>query len=61
MADPVFVATEDIYIRRGVCAHRAGETVPAANVEANGWADKVRLVDAPAPGQALVPVESAES
>lgn len=41
MAETNYIATQDIYVSRGVCAHRKGDTVPAANVETNGWADKV--------------------
>lgn len=37
-----FVALEDLYVSFGVCAHRRGDTVPAENVEANGWRDKVQ-------------------
>ncbi len=45
---PVLVATEDIYVSAGVCAHRAGDRVPADNALANGWEDKVAYrVDEP--------------
>lgn len=39
MTDPV--AKVDIYVSAGVCAHRAGSPVPAANVKRNGWEDLV--------------------
>lgn len=41
---PRFVAIEDIYVGPGACAHRVGDEVPAANVKANRWDDKVRIV-----------------
>lgn len=40
MADH-YVATEDLFVARGVRAHNKGDVVPAANVKANGWEDKV--------------------
>lgn len=43
MAEPAYVAAEDLFIAR-VRAHRAGDRVPAANVRRNGWDDKVREV-----------------
>ncbi len=36
-----YVATEDIYIGAGACAHRKGDVVPDENVQAHGWYDKV--------------------
>lgn len=39
MAD-TFIATEPLFID-GVRAHNAGDSVPADNVERNGWQDKV--------------------
>ena len=39
---PQFVALEDLYVSFGVRAHRKGDVVPAENVEANGWRDKVQ-------------------
>lgn len=41
MAEPVYIATEDIAVSAGVYAHRKGEVVPADNVSANGWEAKV--------------------
>lgn len=38
------IATEDIYIARGVCAHRKGDLVPNDNVKRHGWEAKVKPV-----------------
>jgi hypothetical protein len=35
-----FIATERIWVG-GFLAHEVGDEVPAANVELNGWEDKV--------------------
>lgn len=59
MAD-TYTATEDIYVSRGVRAHRKGDVVPAANVKRNGWQDKVAKSTTKAAEQAraeVVPTE----
>ena len=38
-----YIATTDILIRGVIRAHVEGDTVPAENVEANGWEDLVRV------------------
>jgi hypothetical protein len=49
------VAKEPIYVGWAL-AHPAGDVVPAANVEANGWHDLVELVDTDQPASpATVP------
>lgn len=40
MATEKYIATEALFIGRSR-AHNAGDEVPAANIEPNGWADKV--------------------
>ena len=37
MAEQYRRALTDIFVSKGVRAHRAGELVPARNVKANGW------------------------